>query len=352
MSRLSASIIITNFNYDDFLPRSVGSALAQDYGPVQVIVVDDRSTDASEEVIRGFGDRITAVMKPVNEGHGAAMNSGFAASTGDLILLLDADDYLYPNAVSAIVASFLPEAALYQYRLDLVGREGDRLDVYPPRETMMEYGDVRPQLCARGRFSTTVTSGLAFPRCVLQQVLPMPGDDFRQGGDGYLATVAPLHGCVVTVPGVLGAYCQHGANHSQFDRAVAQRARWRMSHDEMRYRELRRQAALLGLAVAGEPGLSDHIHLGERIASLVLDRRQHPYAGDTPAQIGDRARTALRSAPISVKRRRMLRLWWWFVSLAPRSMAGPVITWTMSAGSRPPWVDKIAKLARRLTRPG
>ena len=348
----SVSVVITNFNYAQFLQRSVGSVLSQDYDQVQVVVVDDQSTDHSAQVIGAFGDKVTAVMKAANAGHGAAINTGFEASKGELILLLDADDYLYPSAVSTIVAAMQPDVALYQYRLDLVGPGGNKIDLYPPGESLMEDGNVRAQLCARGRFSTTVTSGLAFPRWALERVLPMPSEDFRQGGDGYLATVAPLYGSVVTVPGVLGAYCQHGGNHSQFGLAVAERARWRLLHDEMRYRELKRQGALLGLTIADEPGLHDTIHLSERIASLLLDPDLHPYAHDTPARIGNRARAALRSAPISGKRRRLLGLWWWFVCVAPRPVAGAVVTWTMSAGSRPALIDVIAKLARRFTRPG
>ncbi len=240
MGRPSVSIIITNFNYADFLPRSVGSALTQDYdGSVEVLVVDDKSTDNSADVIAAFGDRIRAVMKPENGGHGAAFNSGFAASSGDLVFFLDADDYLYPTAVSTVIASMQPDAAQYQYRLDLVDGAGVKLDIHPPAELRMEDGDVRPQLCTRGRFATTVTSGLAFPRWSLEKVMPMPPDDFRQGGDGFLVTVVPLYGRVVTVPGLLGAYCQHGGNHSQFTLAVAKRARWRLFHDEMRYKALR-----------------------------------------------------------------------------------------------------------------
>lgn len=347
----SVSIVITNFNYARFLERSVGSALRQDYGLVQIVVVDDCSTDNSAAVIATFGDAITPLMKPANEGHGAAFNSGIAACTGELVLLLDADDYLYPNAVTAVVSALQPQASMYQYRLDLVDRNGQAMEVYPPAETIMEDGDVRPALTVRGRFSTTVTSGLAFPRNVLQKILPMPAEAFRQGGDGYLVTVAPLYGPVVTAPGILGAYCQHGGNHSQFDQALAARARWRLEHDEHRYQALRAHGERQGANVEPEPGLNDIIHLNERIASLVLGPEAHPYKGDRRARIAVHARRALASAPLSAKRRRMLILWWWFVGLAPRKSAAAAIVWTMSAVSRPAFIDRIAKFARRMTRP-
>ena len=352
MQRPTISVIITNFNYAGFLPRSVTSVLAQDYdGPVQTIVVDDKSTDNSAEIIASFGDRITAVMKPENAGHGAAFNSGFAASNGEIVLFLDADDYFYPHAISTLVATIRPDAAQYQYRLDVVDGGGAKVDIYPPAESAMEEGDVKAQLSKRGKFGTTVTSGLAFPRWCLEKILPMPPEDFRQGGDGFLVTVAPLYGQVVNVPGLLAAYCQHGANHSQFELDVAKRARWRLYHDEMRYKALRAHAAKIDLSIAEEPGLRDLDHLTERLASVQLEPGLHPYPGDTASKLAPHGFRTLKEAPMSAKRRSVMAAWWWFASHAPRKAASPAITWKLAANSRPKVIDRVAKFIRRLSRP-
>jgi glycosyltransferase involved in cell wall biosynthesis len=73
------SIIVDNYNYGRFLCDSIGSALAQEYSNVEVVVVDDRSTDNSAEVIRSYGQRIRTIFKP-NGGHASAFNAGFKAS--------------------------------------------------------------------------------------------------------------------------------------------------------------------------------------------------------------------------------------------------------------------------------
>jgi glycosyltransferase involved in cell wall biosynthesis len=99
------SIVIDNFNYARFLPRSIGSALGQTYPHVEVVVVDDASTDGSQDVIRGYGGKVAPVLKERNAGHGAAFNSGFAASRGEIVLFLDADDHLYPHAVERVLAA-------------------------------------------------------------------------------------------------------------------------------------------------------------------------------------------------------------------------------------------------------
>src|SRR5205085_8851297 len=93
------SIVVTNYNYARYLERAVDSALRQTYRPLEVIVVDDGSTDESRTVIAGYGDRVRPVLRS-NGGNAAAYNSGFAASRGDILLFLDADDALYPQAAA------------------------------------------------------------------------------------------------------------------------------------------------------------------------------------------------------------------------------------------------------------
>ena len=63
MSKLLVSIIINNYNYGRFLGFSVESALSQDYSPVEVIVVDDGSSDNSSDVIAKYGEQIRGVLQ-------------------------------------------------------------------------------------------------------------------------------------------------------------------------------------------------------------------------------------------------------------------------------------------------
>ena len=64
------SIIIDNFNYERYLPQSIDSALAQTYARVEVIVVDDVSTDRSRAVMAAYADRIIRVLQAENRGQG------------------------------------------------------------------------------------------------------------------------------------------------------------------------------------------------------------------------------------------------------------------------------------------
>ena len=90
------SIIITNYNYEKFLPRAIDSALQQTYPVKQIIVVDDGSTDNSRKIINQYGNQITPVFQE-NRGATSATNTGFFASRGEILFFLDSDDIFSPH---------------------------------------------------------------------------------------------------------------------------------------------------------------------------------------------------------------------------------------------------------------
>jgi len=90
------SIIIPCFNAEKYVGEAIESALAQTYGPVEVVVVDDGSTDGLVGVLESFGDRIRWESGP-NRGACAARNRGLEMASGELIQFLDADDLLHPE---------------------------------------------------------------------------------------------------------------------------------------------------------------------------------------------------------------------------------------------------------------
>jgi glycosyltransferase involved in cell wall biosynthesis len=99
------SVIIANHNYARFLEPCVRSVLGQTYAHAEIIVVDDGSTDDSRAVITAFGERVRAIFQQ-NAGQAAALSAGFAASRGDLIALLDADDGWYAHKLEVVVETF------------------------------------------------------------------------------------------------------------------------------------------------------------------------------------------------------------------------------------------------------
>ncbi|MGE5047089.1 MAG: glycosyltransferase family 2 protein, partial [Deltaproteobacteria bacterium] len=163
MSGPLVSIVIDNYNYARFLPHCIETALAQTWPHTEVLVVDDASTDGSQEIIARYPAAIP-VLRAVNGGQAAALNAGFLRSRGSIVIFLDSDDSLEPHAVERIVHGWRPGVAKIQYRLTITGAGADGLDLFPHRDIPFDSGDVVPLLLRSGRYSTAVTSGNAFDR--------------------------------------------------------------------------------------------------------------------------------------------------------------------------------------------
>lgn len=107
---MTISVIIPAFNAARWLPSAVASVLAQTRPADELLVVDDGSTDGTGEVCRGFGGRVRTVRRE-NGGLAAARNTGAAATTGEWMLFLDADDTLLPDALASLSATASASAA-------------------------------------------------------------------------------------------------------------------------------------------------------------------------------------------------------------------------------------------------
>lgn len=97
------SVIIPAYNAAEFLPATIDSALAQTHPNVEVVVVDDGSTDGTRAVLDAYGDRIVGVTQ-ANGGPAAARNHALRLATGDYVGLLDADDLWAPTRAERCIA--------------------------------------------------------------------------------------------------------------------------------------------------------------------------------------------------------------------------------------------------------
>jgi glycosyltransferase involved in cell wall biosynthesis len=100
------SCVIAVFNGQAYLHEAIDSLLAQDYPHVEIIVVDDGSTDRTADVIQRYGDRLRALSQP-NCGVSVARNRGVEMASGRLLCFLDADDLLDPCKITAQVSAIM-----------------------------------------------------------------------------------------------------------------------------------------------------------------------------------------------------------------------------------------------------
>jgi len=95
---VDVSVVVPTYNYGSYLPRAIDSVLSQEGVALEIIVVDDGSTDNTQEVLASYEGRIRA-LKQKNQGGPTARNLGLKEAQGEFVLFLDADDCLEQNAL-------------------------------------------------------------------------------------------------------------------------------------------------------------------------------------------------------------------------------------------------------------
>ena len=258
------SVVLNNYNYGHFLGEAIDSALEQKGPGIEVIVVDDGSTDGSRGVLSHYGDRIIAIAQS-NLGQAAAINAGVRASRGDFICFLDADDWWSANKVANIVAAFRsdPEIVLVYHRLQPV--RADRSWTLKPIPRTLRSGDISNRLqTSAGWWPFPMTSAIAVRRSAWDEVGAIP-DTFGISADAWLVGVYPFLGRVMALPQSLGFYRIHANN---WYRSVddAEMLRRRIAHWEATVAETNRF-----LIARGRRPLRMEDHLPHRIAMARLN---------------------------------------------------------------------------------
>ncbi|WP_018613714.1 glycosyltransferase family 2 protein [Segetibacter koreensis] len=208
------SIIVNNYNYGRFLRHAIDSAIKQKYSNVEVIVVDDGSTDESAAIIAEYGNKIIAISKE-NGGQASAFNAGFEASHGEIVIFLDSDDILLPTAATKVVALFEDSnVSKVHWPLWEINEVGQKKGGMFPQVTLCE-GDLLEEMAKYGPngYTSSPTSGNAWSRKFLEQVLPVPADSFKISADSYLFMLAPLFGLVRLIKEPQSFYRIHSKNN-------------------------------------------------------------------------------------------------------------------------------------------
>ncbi|MCX6502864.1 MAG: glycosyltransferase [Microbacterium sp.] len=210
------TVVIPHYNYGAFLPTAVQSALTQDGVRVEVIVVDDRSTDGSLDTARALAAddaRITLVEHDINLRHIATYNDGLSRARGDYVVLLSADDALAPGALARAVSVMVahPEVVLVYGRVewfddDLPAPSGGKATT-----TVWTGRDWIRLLSRRGR------NAIVNPEVVMRRDAFIAAGaydaELTHSADMYLWLRAAARGSIGRVNGPTQAYYRdHGAN--------------------------------------------------------------------------------------------------------------------------------------------
>ena len=240
----TVSIIINNYNYDQFLAKAIDSALNQTYPSVEVIVVDDGSTDQSHAVISNYVSRIIPVLKQ-NGGQASALNAGIEVSQGEVIFFLDADDIFLSTKVEEMLNLFNqlahedPDILISNYietinesgiliNIDILERlsatcswqylseiRGSKKQLIDGEITKLSTSEQIYQFAAKYRFIPYLampTSGFAMTRSLVNKVFPIPYESFKISADDFIVKGASVVGSIYLTNKVLTKYRIHGNN--------------------------------------------------------------------------------------------------------------------------------------------
>ena len=205
------TVLITTYNYGQFIEEAVDSVLAQDYpmGKVQILVVDDGSTDDTSERMKKYGSPVEYLYKP-NGGQASALNYGFARTQGEIVMLLDADDYFVPRKLKTISEAFdkNPAVGMIYHRVEIWYMDsGKREDWYFAEVS----GDIHREPKKFVSYLTPPTQALSFRMSYLKLLLPIP-EEIRMLADCYIAALIPYRAPVLAIPEALTIYRIHGTN--------------------------------------------------------------------------------------------------------------------------------------------
>jgi glycosyltransferase involved in cell wall biosynthesis len=318
--KMKFSIIIPNYNYGRFIGQAIESALAVKWPNLEVIVVDDGSTDNSREVVESFGDKIIAIFQP-NGTQRVACNTGFARATGDAVIFLDSDDILMPDIASEVAAIWSERVSKVQVQMMRVDREGKPTGgVFPIYDPMPTPALIRSWAAKTSAYPTPPGSGNVYSRKFLEKIFPL--DDFCGAfSDSACLSAAPFLGDVVTIPKPLVQYRVHGQNDSNLLSDYARFGR-EVARAEARWRFALKTAGEAGIALS-EKDLFKSLHLLQlRVASLRLAPASHPLADDSRPRAMRDAWQAVWSFPAMRMKRRLLVGTWAMVTLmAPKPLA-------------------------------
>lgn len=139
MNQPLVSVICLSYNHKNYIERAVKSVFNQTYGNIELILVDDASTDGSQEIVKDLGikNNLRTLLLPENLGNCKAFNLGFSLSKGEFIIDLAADDILFPERIKVGVRMLEEKGTHFGVHfcdIELVDKKGNKLDTHFKRD--------------------------------------------------------------------------------------------------------------------------------------------------------------------------------------------------------------------------
>jgi glycosyltransferase involved in cell wall biosynthesis len=279
MSAPRISVLIDTYNYGRYIEEAIASVLAQDFAAeeMEILVVDDGSTDDTRVRVETYADRVKYIYKE-NGGQASAFNCGLAQARGELIFLLDADDYWRPEKVRRVVELFdaRPEVRMIYHAYAERDEGSGTLSECPAPIISGFLPERKVDLISYWIYPT---STLAFRRESLDALLPVP-EGLRIQADAYLAALVVFLGPVMGLAESLAVYRAHGRNlfHASGSAHENERIQRRIATRQVLIGEIRGWLVRSGRDVRQEP-------LRSYLAQWELAQQADQYRTQAPGRL-------------------------------------------------------------------
>ncbi|MGH9680015.1 MAG: glycosyltransferase family 2 protein [Candidatus Acidiferrales bacterium] len=238
---MKVTVLIDTYNHERFIERAITSVLEQDLplDDVEILVVDDGSTDRTPEIVRRFEPRVRYFRKP-NGGQASAFNFGFAQARGEIIATLDGDDSWAREKLRRVLETMAanPEVGMVGHGFYEEHSDGrpDGL-ILPGLYYELHLNSPKDAELFRHVAAFFGTSRMTIRKAVLDRILPVP-EELLIEADEYIFTLAPAISSAAILNEPLCYYGLHAENLFQFGKFEPAKARRRMNVLEVLLREL------------------------------------------------------------------------------------------------------------------
>jgi glycosyltransferase involved in cell wall biosynthesis len=208
------SVLIDTYNHERFIERAITSVLEQDMpmDSVEILVLDDGSTDRTPDIVRRFEPRVRLICKP-NGGQASAFNAGIPECRGEIVAFLDGDDWWAPQKLRRVVKAMEqdPDAGIVGNGITEVFENGDEHSEVLHDTKRFRIDSLQGARIFRRRKSQLGTSRMTVRAEILRKILPVPESIFIEA-DEYIFTLAAVLSDVAILEEALTFYRIHAGN--------------------------------------------------------------------------------------------------------------------------------------------
>jgi len=244
------TVLIDTFNHERYIEQALSSVLEQGLSAVEmeVVVVDDGSTDATAAIVQKFSPRVKLVIKK-NGGQASAFNAGFAASAGEIIALLDGDDWWEKGKIAAVTEALEdnPDVAAVGHGYYEFHESTGRVDAHvPERREILELNTAAAARAAINHWRFLLMGALTVRRSVLDKIIPLPEEMIFMADTPIQAASMTMRALVLEKP--LFYYRRHAENLYAVETGNTDKLRRRYAMTELVYEMVYTKLLELGVS--------------------------------------------------------------------------------------------------------